>query len=408
MSECPIEFCPNECGFTMHRCKLSEHDKYTCPEALVPCCNASFGCDEILKRKHLTSHIEHCPASIVMCSFSYDRNELKFIGENSDSCTQTFDREDDATLFLDDKVLQGDLQIRKLRRISVNSGENGAERTSFTDTDVKERRGLNSSTEPLIPPPLSLDCTTGMITNVSSRLPKGIRNRALVPRERTCIDTTESVRLHYTYKPPTIKYCCTFCCNELVRRDEFATHWKSLHLDLQLDMPEIVTRCPLYNYGCRHGQTKMVPNPDGSTIDYDIESDSFLRKIPTTIAEEVDNLSPTETQSSSDYASKIQMKQELALYGYGDEDEESYDVLGQLPTEVLMSICMFLDSQSLWYLSQVNHYLRTVCSYVVKRKGVVYFNWEHDKVTNTWSCGPKVRMFVRGLPLAHRYACLDV
>ena len=396
-----MEVCPNGCGFTMHQCKLDEHDKFTCPEAHVPCTNASYGCDELLPRKKLRSHIEHCPASTIMCSFSHDRIEVvRPIHIPPVQSNLVSMEESDRELLIDEKLLQSDLAVWEKHRVGIADSHNGSERTSYTGTDVKEiygieERGMETSNALA----LSVECMPGTITNLSWRVAKGMRTKSQAFRERTCINMRSDIYLHYRGGPPVKRYCCTFCCNEIVRRDEFAAHWKNLHLNIQIDMPVMVKRCPLHSYGCTHGELSLLPSPEGASLNYDAQSDAVVLKLPTTVHEEVMG-----GALSSDYAAKIRQKQELALYGYEDDSEESYDVLGQLPAEILTSICEHLDSLSLWYLSQVNHYLRSVCYNLVKRKGIVYTAWVLDTESGCWTRGPKVSLFAhKKLPKVRRF-----
>ena len=377
-----MEVCPNGCGFTMHSCKLDEHDKYTCPEAHVPCTNAYYGCEELLPRKRLRSHIQHCPASTIMCSFSHDRIEVVRPMESNPVNTMESDQE----LLIDEKLLQGDFAVWRKHRVGIANSHNGSERTSYTGTDVKEIYAVGEregEAEKALA--LSVECMPGTITNLSWRVAKGMRTKSQAFRERTCINVRSEMHLHYRGGPPVKRYSCTFCCNEIVRRDEFAAHWKNLHLDIQIDMPVMVKRCPLHSYGCKHGELSLLPSPEGASLNSDMDSDATLLELPMTVCEE-----EVGGVLSSEYAAKIRQRQELALYGYEDESEESYDVLGQLPAEVLTTICEHLDSLSLWYLSQVNRYLRSVCCNLVKKKGVVYMAWSRDDDSGCWTSGPKV------------------
>ena len=354
----------------------------TCPEAHVPCTNAFYGCEELLPRKRLRSHIQHCSASSIMCSFSHDRVEVVRPVESN----LVNAMEDDREPLIDEKLLQGDLGVWRKHSVGIADAHNGSERTSYTGTDVKEIYAVGEregEAEKALA--LSVECMPGTITNFSWRVAKGMRTRSQAFRERTCINVRSEMHLHYG-GPAVKRYCCTFSCNEIVRRDEFAAHWKNLHLDIQIDMPVMVKRCPLHSYGCKHGELSLLPSPEGASLNYDADSDATLLELPvTTCEEEVGGV------LSSDYAAKIRQKQELALYGYEDEnEEESYDVLGQLPVEVLMTICEHLDSLSLWYLSQVNRYLRSVCYNLVKRKGVVYMVWSRDDDSGHWTSGPRV------------------
>ena len=364
-AKCPVKHCPNGCGTAMHLCKLDEHLEHVCSEAHVPCSNAIYGCEEMMRRGNLLTHLEHCPASIVMCRFSHDRMSMDFLGEKDCSLREPL---------LDEKVLLGDLAILQDRNRLVGCSD---ELLLGSLCYLKDDSSDQSSSQPL---DFDIQCTVGIVTNASQS--SRYHTKSLTPRKRTCVNMNVKLHHYHIKRDVITKKCCAFLCNEIVRRDEFAAHWKTLHLDIQVDMPRIIERCPMHAYGCMHGEQRLLPNPRGSSLDYDQETDCLLLKCPETIT--------TEPQSTSDYATKIQAKQELALYGYEDDSDESCDVLGQLPVEILMAISEHLDSQSLWHLSQVNHYLRKVCLNVVKKRGIVYFQWIFDEATQGWICGPKV------------------
>ena len=380
----------------MHQCKLSEHDRHTCPEALTPCLSAGYGCTEVMRRKEITGHIQHCPASNVVCQFSHQRTEPSGVKAIEVPHVPSFSEEDE---LIDQKFLEGDLNVWEKERLEVTA--NSEKRTFplphwIEKIANKKAAGGVAAIQPeaylepnetgdLSPPDLTLETNVGLMTKgywVAKRL---FTPEVLILHKRTCIDTRVTVKedSYYTTKVlPHNRRCCVFTCSEVVRRDEFSSHWKTLHLDIQLS--DLVRRCPMHVYGCQYGVLDIAPRPKGSVLDYNKETDCFLYKPPSVTLE-----TATDT-SSSQYAAEIQKKQELALYGYEDVEEESFDVLGQLPAEVLMVICGFLDSQSLWALSQVNHYLRKVCLNLVKRAGIVYQDWERDS-SGSWVPGPMVR-----------------
>jgi hypothetical protein len=175
----------------------------------------------------------------------------------------------------------------------------------------------------------------------------------------------------------------SFPCNEIVRRDEFSAHWKDCHIGVQTDMYSIIERCPMRGYGCVHKRVCMTPDPSGASLEYLKEADCIALRLPDHTTSE----SQSETVHSA-YAQHIQKKQELAFYGYGEE--ESYDVLSQLPAEILMKICSALDSLGLWNLSMVNHYIRNVCFNLVKKRGIVYCTWHRNEDTKKWEQGVKL------------------
>ena len=289
-NDCPVQQCPNGCGTALHQCKIAEHVAHTCLEARTPCINAVYGCEETPRRWAQRKHLEHCPASSLMCWFSrtYTRVGVRYLVPRTASPEDPLIEDSSSNVLLDAKLQMGDVKI--------------------------------------------------------------------------------------------------FSCNEIVRRDELSAHYQSFHVDIQTNMSMVVQRCPMYIYGCNYGEQRLAPNPQGATVDYNKEYDTVLVKPPQVVSD-----SANESEGAGDYAAKLQKQQELALYGYGDDFEGSLDVLGQLPAEVLTAICHYLDSMSLWQLSQVNHYIRKVCLNTVKKKGIVYHRWVKDEVTKRWLLGPKVR-----------------
>ena len=56
----------------MHQCKSDDH-QLICLRERVPCINSDFGCSLVLFRDDLKTHLGKCPASVVSCSFEYNR-----------------------------------------------------------------------------------------------------------------------------------------------------------------------------------------------------------------------------------------------------------------------------------------------------------------------------------------------
>lgn len=347
-SYCPVEYCKNGCGFSLHRCKWAEHNEHTCPEALVSCCNAALGCVEQLTRKNLGPHLLHCPASTIQCRFAYNR---RIISTASGECVLHAMGD-----FIDEKLLSGDLGLI-----------------------------MKNSQDP--PPTLAVSMENCSYAKLQRRTEDDAGDWGEV--------STERGRCSYT--PEHQSNLRSFYCNEIIRRDEFVPHWNRFHLEIQLNMDLVVQRCPLLKYGCTHGRDNLVPTPSGATLNYDSEGDSFLATVPTSISLNSDEEAGVQV---SQYKAKIQEKKELSLYGYGEE--ESYDVLGQLPIEVLLSIIQYLDSISLWNMAMVNHYIRKVCFEVVWKKGIVYFKWEKEVDITCllgfkWVQSPKVIQYLCSL-----------
>ncbi len=348
---CRVEECPNECGAALHGCKTEEHTHNTCPEAVVPCINAYYGCKERLRRKYLGLHLEHCPASVLVCRFAHERQASVDIPSHAPPEALA---EEEEPLYLSELWCSGDTSVA---HASAEQGVAHVTGADSTASAVPARYNLSLKCRPVF------HCRTS----------------PLHPRRKCCI--------HHPIPPRDGRLDCTFPCGEIVRRDEQAAHYKTLHHDIHAHLWHLTQTCPMSSVtGCPHRQTRLLPHPKDSTLRYDKENALFLLKLP-----EVVN-SSAEAQMTSQYVAEIQKKKELALYGYSDEEEESYDVLGQLPPEVLDKVCSHLDSLSLWYLSQVNHYLRSVCLLVSRKRGIVYQRWHFDESSQSWTQGPNVSL----------------
>jgi TRAF-like zinc-finger len=73
VDHCPIISCDNHsCPFRMHACKLIDH-KSICLFQRVECVNHFYGCNAMLTRGTMSSHLPQCPASVVYCSVEWIR-----------------------------------------------------------------------------------------------------------------------------------------------------------------------------------------------------------------------------------------------------------------------------------------------------------------------------------------------
>ena len=382
-NDCPVLQCPNGCGAALHQCKIEEHTENTCLVVRTPCVNAVYGCEETPRRWARRNHLLHCPASTLMCRFSHDREREAFLGPpaTSPEDPRTIPPEDSSTgLLFDTKFMMGDQKILgDDNRVVKNHGSFKYGRVSYGDPDLIAASDFDSESDS---GRLSTEFSVGILTNATGTSEYHRRSQRM--RQRMCVEVPATYRQYYSKKPLSTRLSYLFPCNEIVRRDEFFAHWQSFHLDIQVNMSMIVQRCPMYVYGCNYGEQRLAPDPQGTVVDYDKDYDTFLIKPPLVVTD-----SANESEGAGDYAAKIQKQKELALYGYG---EDSSDVLGQLAAEVLTAICHYLDSMSLWQLSQVNHYIRKVCLNTVKKKGIVYHRWVKDEVTKRWLPGPKVSL----------------
>ena len=254
---CPVVRCSNLCGFSMHECKVQEHLEDMCSRSLVPCVNATFGCELKMERRKLGAHVQHCPASVLVCRYPAPYDQRPRAG--------------------------------------------GDDANALTLTEM------------------------------------------LAP-----------------------------ACKMLVRRDEVSGHIQTYHIDVQ-HSPLLYRRCPMATCGCQHTQTSLVPGPRGTSVSV---------KLQCLFVQPPDSSSkPTGAN-----AERLRKQRELAMYGYAVQ--ETVDPLGQLPKEVLVNICTYLDSLALWSLSQANYYLREVCNTVMTKKGITVSTWSQQN--SSWVKDPQV------------------
>ena len=70
---CRVSPCRNGCGTSYHLCKEADHLQEICSEQEVSCTNKPFGCNTTLLRREVGGHLASCPASIVLCSHTWNR-----------------------------------------------------------------------------------------------------------------------------------------------------------------------------------------------------------------------------------------------------------------------------------------------------------------------------------------------
>lgn len=312
-----------------------------------------------------------------MCKFSHQRREEPDLGWITLPGGSMNTDED----LIDRKLLEGDLEVWRTDKLQISSIQD----KGTLSVPMKESNEINKESVPSLSYAVDIGVMNKMYWVGKKRFTAEVAGLS----RRACIDATIPEYDPYFTSSRRRAHsqgyrACTFMCNQTVRRNEFSAHFKSLHMDIHLG--ELTRRCPMRVYGCKHGLLDKTPKLKGSCLDYDKQTDCFQYKPPSAITQSLPGY-------SGSYSAEIQKRQELALYGYDEFEEESFDVLCQLPAEVLEVICGCLDSQSLWVLSQVNHYLRQVCLNLVKRYGMVYTVWEQNKIRE-WVPGPTVSFYL--------------
>ncbi|KAH0628604.1 hypothetical protein JD844_009960 [Phrynosoma platyrhinos] len=153
----------------------------------------------------------------------------------------------------------------------------------------------------------------------------------------------------------------SFSCNHFFRRDEFPSHFKNVHTDIQSCLNGwFQHRCPLAYLGCTFVQYPWCPSGQRSSVIYSQHLKTFAVK------PEVD---PALLQINKN--NKIRNSQEKEM-----------DALSSLPLEILKYIAGFLDSISLSQLAQVSVKMRDICATLLQERGMVFLLWEKKRYSH--------------------------
>lgn len=167
----------------------------------------------------------------------------------------------------------------------------------------------------------------------------------------------------------------TFSCNHFFRRDEFPSHFKNVHTDIQSCLNGwFERRCPLAYLGCTFVQHPWCPPGQGSKVIYSQRLKAFA------IKPQVDPVL-SETKKGN-----------FLRNNKGKE----VDALSNLPLEILKYIAGFLDSFSLSQLAQVSVLMRDICATLLQERGMVFLLWEKKRYSHggmSWRVRRKVWKF---------------
>ncbi len=354
---CSITQC-SQCGISIHSCKMEDHEYHMCVESLVSCTNAQHGCEAMVKRKHLCSHMSVCP---VMVDQIKPSETVK-----CEHCSVS--------------VMESDMQDHN--KVCLELEVDCINRCNGCRLRMK-RKNLNTHMEHC--PASVLTCQYYHWLSNTNHI--GVQNILHESYQPTRVDekfflSQQDKETGGTLPGQKPRICNHFVCKEHMRRDEFLDHWNS-HLHFVEDLPMIVRRCPLFLYGCTHSVVHYQPAPKGSILDFNPGIPSFVIRPPLSASLEDNTL-----DSGGWYANELAKKQELLAYGYDEDVNGSMDVLGQLPVEVIFLIMGHCDSLDLWGMSQVNRYFRGLCQEFVMERGVVIDKWE--KFGKSWKTTTRV------------------
>ncbi|XP_067280467.1 F-box only protein 40 [Pseudorasbora parva] len=160
---------------------------------------------------------------------------------------------------------------------------------------------------------------------------------------------TETVTLRHNKSTSAF----TFMCGHFFRRDEFASHFKNVHLDVQSCLSGwFEQRCPLAYLGCTFSQRRLQPTTHRAKVSYnqDLSIFTLTPEVPTPLMSDLQTV-----------ALKARVKYE--------------DSLSNLPFEVLHHIASYLDSFTLSQLALVSRLFRDICATLLQERGMVAFKW---------------------------------
>ncbi|KAM9732865.1 F-box only protein 40 isoform 1-T3 [Menidia menidia] len=150
-----------------------------------------------------------------------------------------------------------------------------------------------------------------------------------------------------------------FTCGHFFRRDEFRSHFRNAHSEIQA---WFLQRCPLAYLGCTFSQTRFNPAGQQANIKFYPDTDS-LSLVPSTYQGTVD---------------------------------PNIDTFSNLPFEVLQLVASYLDSFTLSQMSQVSQRMREVCATFLQERGMVSLQWRKKTYSHggsSWKCWKKVWSF---------------
>ncbi|XP_053158870.1 F-box only protein 40 isoform X2 [Hemicordylus capensis] len=196
------------------------------------------------------------------------------------------------------------------------------------------------------------------------------------------LDTNDPPALHLQLQSESVTQrhnksssAFTFSCNHFFRRDEFPSHFKNSHSDIQSCLDGwFQRRCPLAYLGCTFVQHPWCPSGQRSKVIYSNHLKAFA------VRPEVDPI----------------LSKTKRCNLVGNKRGKEMDALSSLPLEILKYIAGFLDSFSLSQLAQVSVLMRDVCATLLQERGMVFLLWEKKRYSHggtSWRARRKVWRF---------------
>ncbi|XP_038657852.1 F-box only protein 40 isoform X1 [Scyliorhinus canicula] len=199
---------------------------------------------------------------------------------------------------------------------------------------------------------LTVDFATQTYSFPSAPFGRGVTLADVAAEKASCLYLqlqTECVTKKYN------KCAFTFMCHHFFRRDEYSSHFRNVHADIQSGLNGwMIQRCPLAYLGCSYAQQKFCPSKKRVKVIYNRHQNAF--------------------------AVKPDVAAVLCQHSHRDQNiwknGKSMLSLNSLPSEILRYIASFLDSYSLAQLSQVSVLMNVISSTFLQEHGMVFLDWE--------------------------------
>ena len=164
----------------------------------------------------------------------------------------------------------------------------------------------------------------------------------------------------------------SFICGHFFRRDEYRSHFRNVHSDVQSCINGwFEQRCPLAYLGCTFTQERFWPSgrcPARIRYHPDLGSLSLQPMCHPSLLDGGKSESPLRKRA------------------------RNLDPLSRLPFEILVRVAGSLDGFSLAQLSRVSRLMRGVCETMLVQRGMVILKWEkkiYSHGGSSWKCHKK-------------------
>ncbi|KHJ98288.1 TRAF-type zinc finger [Oesophagostomum dentatum] len=317
--------CP-QCSALLHECKIEDHINEICPKTMVPCINASFGCDRLVRRDKRSRHLERCCASVVVCGREWARYALspmsKLQMKNWGKRIEAEPERKFQNLPLDIALTLSD-QIRNYDGSVAGTAEfKDAENSSDEECRVKEAKLKRKRAMFANCYMCQIDPSSQHLHTLGNESSKYDQIKRVKKREKIIDDFHKMYDLQINFAPecmpeflvrgeniPFIRAggaLYTRRCLKTFRRTEYADHHLSQHVRSIDSLSDLVVRCPNWMRGCLFYTKRLTPKRGKIRFLTSLDSFSYRPSVPeicgaTKSDHPVDSLPPWLVKTLIDY-----------------------------------------------------------------------------------------------------------